>query len=316
MHCRDDYIMKKTLGLFSYLKGVSVNIVIISLCLICTGYAAERDFTLQWDESIDAPYLQSYKIYYYTTLGDTGSLNPVDNAVSCSTPLFPAAPCTPNGPITIDTKDKNNTKITLGLKVPPVSDPTKSYYFVVTAVDQRGLESIPTLEITFQERNLLTGLNVLSLSPEATGWIKAENVAAAVGADCLSVTKFDATAQGFVAHIKGTPLNDFDVVTGNAYFVNVKSEVPFIIGEPTAVFSIPYTLKTGLNLVKMPDDKVAITKAEALATNVGTTCLSIIKWDASKQGFVAHIKGTPLNNFDVAAGEGYFINVNAITQWQ
>jgi len=52
-----------------------------------------------------------------------------------------------------------------------------------------------------------------------------------------------------------------------------------------------------------------------LANDIGTNCQSIIKWDAAKQGFVAHIKGTPLNNFDIAVGEGYFINMKANTLW-
>ncbi len=66
-------MMKSALTLFLYS---------IFLCLVCPGYAAERDITLQWDESIDAPYLQSYVIYYYTTPGDAGSLNTADYAVS------------------------------------------------------------------------------------------------------------------------------------------------------------------------------------------------------------------------------------------
>lgn len=64
-----------------YLKIITV-IFSISLFLACPGYAAERDITLQWDESIDAPYLQSYKIYYYTTPGDAESLHTADSAVS------------------------------------------------------------------------------------------------------------------------------------------------------------------------------------------------------------------------------------------
>lgn len=56
-------------------------VFLISLCLVCPCYAAERDITLQWDESIDAPYLQSHRIYYYTTQGDAGSLDAADYEV-------------------------------------------------------------------------------------------------------------------------------------------------------------------------------------------------------------------------------------------
>jgi hypothetical protein len=126
---------------FLYLKRVSV-IFSISLCLVCPGYAAERDITLQWDESIDASYLQSYKIYYYTTPGDAGSLNAADYAVSYTlaggSPIL-INPLTDPKPITID---KSNTQITFHF-----SDASKIYYFVVTAIDTRELESIPTNEV-------------------------------------------------------------------------------------------------------------------------------------------------------------------------
>jgi hypothetical protein len=133
--------MKKVLNYLSYLKRVN-TIFLISLCLVCPGYAAEREITLQWDHSINASNLQSYKIYYYTSPGDTGSLNTADYAVSYQLeeegPIL-INPLTDPKPITIN---KNNTQITLHF-----SDATKIYYFVVTAFDMKGLESIPTNEV-------------------------------------------------------------------------------------------------------------------------------------------------------------------------
>lgn len=133
--------MKEVLTFLFYLKRV-MAIFSVSLCLVCPGYAAERDITLQWDESIDAPYLRSYKIYYYTTSGDPGSLNTADYAVSYTLagggPIS-INPLTDPKPITID---KSNTQITIHFL-----DASKIYYFVATAVDTRGLESIPTPEV-------------------------------------------------------------------------------------------------------------------------------------------------------------------------
>lgn len=45
------------------LKKASALLLII-FCLALPGYAAERDITLLWDASIDAPYLESYKGYH------------------------------------------------------------------------------------------------------------------------------------------------------------------------------------------------------------------------------------------------------------
>jgi hypothetical protein len=135
--------MKEKLPLILYLKRV-IAIFSISLCLVCPGYAAERDVTLLWDESIDAPYLQSYNIYYSTAPCDSGSLNTADYAVSYTlaggSPVF-LNPLTDPKPITID---KNNTQITIHF-----SDASKIYFFAATAVDTVGLESIPTPEVTF-----------------------------------------------------------------------------------------------------------------------------------------------------------------------
>jgi hypothetical protein len=127
-------MMKTALTFFLYFS--------LSLCLVSPGYTAERDITLQWDESIDAPSLQSYKIYYYTTSGDAGSLNAADYAVSYTlageSPVL-INPLSDPKPITIN---KSNTQVTLHF-----SAASKIYCFAVTAVDTKGLESLPTNEV-------------------------------------------------------------------------------------------------------------------------------------------------------------------------
>ncbi len=115
---------------------------IIAMPLVSAAYTVGRDVTLQWDESIDAPNLQSYKIYYYTTQGVVGSLNAADYAVSYTLPggtPIPINPLSDPKPITID---KSHTQITLRL------DPSKNYYFAATAIDKQGLESVFTSEVT------------------------------------------------------------------------------------------------------------------------------------------------------------------------
>lgn len=130
-------IIKEALTFLLYLKRVAVAFS-ISLCLGWPGYAAERELTLQWDASVDAPYLQSYRIYYHTTPGNVRSLNAADYALSYKlaggSPIS-INPLTDPKPITID---KSNTQITLRF-----SDAGKTYYFAVAAVDKGGAESIP-----------------------------------------------------------------------------------------------------------------------------------------------------------------------------
>jgi hypothetical protein len=194
----------------------------------------------------------------------------------------------------------------------------KAGTFTVTATPSSGT-ALKTGTITVVQTSttkqfgLVAGLNIVSLSKSGTGWSKAADIANAVGSTCLSLTKWDASKQGFVAHIKGTPLNNFDLSEGDGYFINVNAVSTFSVTGQLLVKT--FSLVSGLNLVGMLEAKSSLVKAVDLANNVGSTCLSLTKWDASKQGFVAHIKGTPLNNYDVAVGEGYFINVNANTQW-
>lgn len=100
-----------------------------------------QDITLQWDESVDAPYLKSYKVYYYTAPNNPQSLMQGDYAAAYSLADGTGIQLSTSSPKAI-TIDKKNTQITLHFSN------KKTYYFVVTAVDTRGLESVPTPEVT------------------------------------------------------------------------------------------------------------------------------------------------------------------------
>ena len=115
---------------------------IIAMPLVCAAVTSGRDVTLQWDPSIDAPNLQSYRIYYYTTQGAVGSLNIADYAASYTLPGGSPIPINPlSDPKTI-TIDKSYTQITLHSL-----DASKNYYFAATAIDKQGLESVYTPEV-------------------------------------------------------------------------------------------------------------------------------------------------------------------------
>ena len=114
----------------------------ILLCVAASVAAAERDVTLQWEHSIDYPYLQYYRIYYYTSINDPNSLAPADYATTYT--LAGGSPIAINSqsdPIYI-TIDKENTQITLHF-----TDGNKIYFYRLTAIDTRGLESVPSREI-------------------------------------------------------------------------------------------------------------------------------------------------------------------------
>jgi hypothetical protein len=129
----------KILDLLPCLKSATI-IFLISLCLAYPGYAAAEEYvnvTLQWNDSIDYPYLKSYKVYYYPTSGDKNSPNSSD-ATSCTVDVDTCSQV--KSPITIV---KGNTKITLNVR----KDKLLDYYFAVSAVDDRDLEGETTDEI-------------------------------------------------------------------------------------------------------------------------------------------------------------------------
>lgn len=115
---------------------------IVAMPLVSAAVTVGRDVTLQWDESIDSPNLQSYRIYYYTTQGVVGSLNSADCAASYSLPGGGQIPINPLSDPKSITIDKSYTQITLH-----ALDTSKQYYFAATAVDKQGLESVYTPEV-------------------------------------------------------------------------------------------------------------------------------------------------------------------------
>ena len=98
------------------------TLIAILLLLPSLLWASTTSVTLGWDASIDEPYLMSYKVYWGMVKGE-----------------FPKP-----GSATVFATEHRYT-------VQDLADGT--YYFVVTAIDTRGLESIPSNEV---EANLST----------------------------------------------------------------------------------------------------------------------------------------------------------------
>jgi hypothetical protein len=73
---------------------------------------------------------------------------------------------------------------------------------------------------------------------------------------------------------------------------------------------ITVDLVTGYNLLSLPVNDSSVTNASTLATKIGVNCTEIVKWDSIKQRYVSYIPGWIVNDFDIRAGEGYFVNVN------
>jgi len=116
--------------------------------------------------------------------------------------------------------------------------------------------------------------------------------------------------QRYVSYVPGVPLNNFDVVGGEGYFVKM-------IDPTTVIFTgkgweSPFTrsLLTSYNMIGIPVNDTSVTNASLLAAKIGGgNCIQISKWDTVEQRYVSYVPGVPLNNFDIVGGEGYFVKM-------
>ena len=92
------------------------------------------------------------------------------------------------------------------------------------------------------------------------------------------------------------------------------SNAILVVGGKTSAeeeYNFAIHLIAGYNMVSLPLNDTTVTKASELAAKIGDNCTEVVMWDSSLQQYVSYIPGVPLNDFDIAGGAGYFINVNS-----
>jgi len=72
--------------------------------------------------------------------------------------------------------------------------------------------------------------------------------------------------------------------------------------------SMTFSLKKGLNGISIPYKNTGINNAEELINNI-VHCEKVQYWDASKQKYISHEKGSDKNIFFVTSGNPYFVSV-------
>jgi hypothetical protein len=78
--------------------------------------------------------------------------------------------------------------------------------------------------------------------------------------------------------------------------------------SPSGAFSLD--LVTGLNLISLPINDASITTASSLAAKLGPNCTEVVTFNAAQRQLQSYVPDVPLNNFAIAGGEGYFVNLN------
>ena len=194
------------------------------------------------------------------------------------------------------------------------STPDATYWVMVYVQDISGntasdsSQSYDVVEEWELTIGLVTDYNMISAPLNDTSITNASSLATAIGENCSAISKWNAENQQYVSYVPGVPLNNFDIVGGEGYFV-------IMTGSATVTFTgmgwtSPITtisLVKNYNMISAPLNDTSIANASSLAAAIGENCSAISKWNAVTQGYASYVPGVPLNNFDIVGGEGYFV---------
>lgn len=159
-----------------------------------------------------------------------------------------------------------------------------------------------------QTLNLDPGWNLINIPLQAINPYSAQSLLDDINAqsgNCSEINRW--FSGGWEAHINGEVFNNFDINTGEGYFVKCTLASTLRV-EGTAINSgSVLNLLAGWNLVSVPYPEEGYT-AQSLLDGVNTqggNCSEIDRWQNG--GWDAHIDGLPFNDFTILADQGYFI---------
>ena len=157
--------------------------------------------------------------------------------------------------------------------------------------------------------DLVPGFNLISLPVNDSSITTAASLAAKLGPNCTEVVKFNSAQQQLQSYVPGVPLNNFAIVGGEGYFVNLNNPTTVLFSGNGWLSPFHMSLVKDLNLIGVPVNDAAITTASTLAAKIGTNCQEVVNWESGMQAYVSYVPGVPLNNFAIRSGEGYFVTM-------
>jgi hypothetical protein len=160
--------------------------------------------------------------------------------------------------------------------------------------------------------NLSPGWNLIGLPIDPAVNYTAESAAAEIAAQGGNCTEIDRWLNGgWDAYIRGLPFNNFSITLGAGFlFKCAQSSVWSLAGYP---IQQPNTiaLDAGWNSIAIPYSAAPLTAAGLLAgiNAQGGTGLEVDRW--LNGDWSAYIYGSPLNDFAIENGKGYFVKCSA-----
>jgi hypothetical protein len=156
---------------------------------------------------------------------------------------------------------------------------------------------------------LAKGVNLWSSPLAITGGLTVSQLAAAIGPNCLKISKLDLATGRYVSYIPGLPMADFAIQLGVGYFVVTSADTSFVLKGEFAV-KTSVGLGKGVNIVGYTSMKP--TSASALAALI-TDCqvykVSYLDQDTGRYvSFIPAIhKAGSVYDFTVTQGRAYFL---------
>jgi len=161
-----------------------------------------------------------------------------------------------------------------------------------------------------------TDFNLIGLSLETTGLPRASDLMARIPG-CNSVARWDASQQGFEQYVPGIPATNFDIQSGQAYYINATLDTAWTLtGRPVRpVYTLIATATSSFNPILLPLYRTDIRTASALAADI-PGCNGVARWDAASQAYTdQYDPAVPATDFPVRPGQPYLVNVTANTTW-
>ncbi|MFA5204934.1 MAG: C10 family peptidase [Lentisphaeria bacterium] len=193
-----------------------------------------------------------------------------------------------------------------------------SYQWKVISSDGQATTESPTWTFTTKSSTATlthtfsnAGYYLISVPFSDTTIADAEALAKGIP-NCTIVWYWDALTQSWSGHPKGTIIRNFAVVPGGVYLASVSGAGTF--SQEGTWAPVSYAIKTGYNLVSLPNSRQSVTTAEALVQDI-PNCTAVWQWNSSTQSWSGHPKGTIIRNFGVSVGQPYLISVTADDAW-
>ena len=162
--------------------------------------------------------------------------------------------------------------------------------------------------------NFTPGWNLITLTFEPINPIQAQSLLDLInvqGGDCSEIDRW--LNGGWNAHIDGEGFNNFDIFTGEGYFIKCTQSGNWTLEGITLSAGVSLELIAGWNLIGVPHPVTGYTAQSLLdaINSQGGACSEIDRW--LNGGWNAHIDGVSFNNFDIIQDVGYFLKCSQIS---